>query len=253
MDLKFPVIEIFTSIQGEGDFQGQKATFIRFAGCNLRCPWCDTKSSWEKPCKHERIAYDSSTEMRSSDMHCEICGTYGSRKQLENLEVANLEGEEGAYKWLTSAEILAQIPNDPGVIILTGGEPTTVEGLKELVDAFYVKYNALHKDWCVAIETNGTNPVPDNISWITCSPKPPLYKINCAPDELKYVVDDNFHIGLIEERVKREMGCAIYLQVESAKPESAKRAYDMVMKHNAEFGYNRLRVGVQLHKLLEVR
>ena len=36
-------IEIFTSIQGEGLRQGEPAIFIRLAGCNLRCPFCDTK------------------------------------------------------------------------------------------------------------------------------------------------------------------------------------------------------------------
>lgn len=34
---------IFATIQGEGIFAGQPATFIRLAGCNLRCPSCDTE------------------------------------------------------------------------------------------------------------------------------------------------------------------------------------------------------------------
>lgn len=34
--------EIFYSLQGEGHFTGRPAIFIRFAGCNLRCPFCDT-------------------------------------------------------------------------------------------------------------------------------------------------------------------------------------------------------------------
>ena len=35
--------EIFYSLQGEGRNAGRAATFIRFSGCNLRCPFCDTK------------------------------------------------------------------------------------------------------------------------------------------------------------------------------------------------------------------
>lgn len=42
--LKVPIVEIFESFQGEGRFAGQRALFIRFAGCNLagKCKYCDT-------------------------------------------------------------------------------------------------------------------------------------------------------------------------------------------------------------------
>jgi organic radical activating enzyme len=40
--LKLYVHSIFYTIQGEGPFCGQPAVFIRLAGCNLQCPWCDT-------------------------------------------------------------------------------------------------------------------------------------------------------------------------------------------------------------------
>lgn len=40
--------EIFASFQGEGLLLGKPMTFIRFAGCNLKCDWCDTKHSWIK-------------------------------------------------------------------------------------------------------------------------------------------------------------------------------------------------------------
>ncbi|MCK8518785.1 7-carboxy-7-deazaguanine synthase QueE [Methanoculleus sp. 7T] len=41
------VSEIFRSLQGEGKNQGRPCTFIRLAGCNLRCAWCDTSYAWE--------------------------------------------------------------------------------------------------------------------------------------------------------------------------------------------------------------
>lgn len=43
------VIEKFVSINGEGLRQGELAVFIRFARCNLRCSFCDTKYSFENP------------------------------------------------------------------------------------------------------------------------------------------------------------------------------------------------------------
>lgn len=44
----YRVTEIFDSIEGEGKRAGRMAVFIRLAGCNLRCRWCDTAYSLEK-------------------------------------------------------------------------------------------------------------------------------------------------------------------------------------------------------------
>lgn len=41
-----PVVEAFHSVQGEGFWTGTSAFFIRLAGCDVGCPWCDTKQSW---------------------------------------------------------------------------------------------------------------------------------------------------------------------------------------------------------------
>ncbi len=41
-----PVVETFHSVQGEGAWAGTNAFFIRLAGCDVGCPWCDTKHSW---------------------------------------------------------------------------------------------------------------------------------------------------------------------------------------------------------------
>jgi 7-carboxy-7-deazaguanine synthase len=42
------ISEIFQSIQGEGPDAGKRAIFIRMHGCNLACPWCDTKYAWDE-------------------------------------------------------------------------------------------------------------------------------------------------------------------------------------------------------------
>lgn len=40
---KYPVVEIFKSIEGEGSRSGSPVVFLRLAGCNLNCQYCDTK------------------------------------------------------------------------------------------------------------------------------------------------------------------------------------------------------------------
>ena len=41
--MSYKVNEIFYSLQAEGTYAGCAAVFIRLCGCNLQCPWCDTK------------------------------------------------------------------------------------------------------------------------------------------------------------------------------------------------------------------
>lgn len=47
--------EIFSSVQGEGPFVGQRQIFIRLAGCNLSCRYCDTPIETSDVCKIEKI------------------------------------------------------------------------------------------------------------------------------------------------------------------------------------------------------
>lgn len=50
---KLPVIEIFgPTIQGEGMVVGQKTMFVRTAGCDYSCSWCDSSFTWDGSGKH---------------------------------------------------------------------------------------------------------------------------------------------------------------------------------------------------------
>ncbi|KGG14529.1 MULTISPECIES: 7-carboxy-7-deazaguanine synthase QueE [unclassified Prochlorococcus] len=46
MTSHLPIVETFHSLQGEGTHFGKSAFFIRIAGCEVGCLWCDTKESW---------------------------------------------------------------------------------------------------------------------------------------------------------------------------------------------------------------
>ena len=53
------IVEVFYTIQGEGPFSGRPAVFVRLAGCNLRCSWCDTDfTSKSDPYKPSEIVRD---------------------------------------------------------------------------------------------------------------------------------------------------------------------------------------------------
>ena len=46
---RFPIVEIFESLQGEGANTGMPSIFVRFGKCNLACPWCDTNYNEFEP------------------------------------------------------------------------------------------------------------------------------------------------------------------------------------------------------------
>ncbi len=45
---ELPIVETFYTVQGEGFYSGRAAFFIRVAGCDVGCVWCDVKESWDK-------------------------------------------------------------------------------------------------------------------------------------------------------------------------------------------------------------
>jgi 7-carboxy-7-deazaguanine synthase len=55
---ELPVMEHFYTIQGEGFHSGRSAFFIRLAGCDVGCVWCDVKESWD-PQLHPLVSIDT--------------------------------------------------------------------------------------------------------------------------------------------------------------------------------------------------
>lgn len=63
------VVEVFESIQGEGKYAGVSQVFVRFAGCNLNCAWCDTSHARDPQPGHFR-------EMRPEELWGEVEGLW---------------------------------------------------------------------------------------------------------------------------------------------------------------------------------
>ena len=154
----FRVNEIFYSLQGEGHNTGRAAVFVRFAGCNLRCPFCDTDFS--------------------------------------------------DYREMTADEIIRDISSFPArFVVLTGGEPS-LQVTAQFVDQLH------EAGFEVAIETNGTRPVPENIDWVTVSPKSPMKEeiVGRQPDEIKVIFDGKTDPEDFFPSHQREIRGGLFLQ-----------------------------------------
>lgn len=80
----YPLMEDFYTIQGEGVHAGRAAYFIRFAGCDVQCWWCDVKDSWDES-KHPK-AKTRDIVKRAVQSGAEMVVITGGEPLLHNLE-----------------------------------------------------------------------------------------------------------------------------------------------------------------------
>lgn len=147
MSKSYIVNEIFHTIQGEGYWSGRAAVFCRFSRCNL---WTGREEDRATAiCQFCDTDFLAGTRMSRDDLVSKIFNTW----------------PHGAHK---------------PMVVFTGGEPLLqldeelVWILKDL--SFYV-----------AVETNGTQPVPDGLDWVCVSPKAGTKLHPIYADELKLV------------------------------------------------------------------
>tara|TARA_B100001248_G_scaffold257145_1_gene239194 strand:+ start:880 stop:1512 length:633 start_codon:yes stop_codon:yes gene_type:complete len=134
----YSIKEIFYTLQGEGANAGRAAIFCRFTGCNL---W----SGREKD-RDRAICKFCDTDFVGTD------GTMGGQYKTAEALVEAMQG-----LWPDN-----QKKNK--FVVLTGGEPLLQ------VDSSLIKQLHEH-DFEVAVETNGTIPLPSGIDWVCVSPK----------------------------------------------------------------------------------
>jgi 7-carboxy-7-deazaguanine synthase (Cx14CxxC type) len=154
----YRIKEIFYTLQGEGAHAGRPAVFCRFSKCNLWngredgraaavCTFCDT----------------------------DFIGTDGNLGGIYSLE----ELIETIGKQWPGKTIGDSVQGQP-YVVCTGGEPA-LQLDTALVGALH------HAGFEVAIETNGTLPLPANIDWVCLSPKADAELVVIECDELKLV------------------------------------------------------------------
>lgn len=83
-EVKYPVMETFTSVQGEGVYTGVPSFFIRLAGCDVGCVWCDVKESWDANA-HPQININNILEY-VKDAKAEMAVITGGEPLLHNLD-----------------------------------------------------------------------------------------------------------------------------------------------------------------------
>lgn len=126
----YPVAEAFFSVQGEGLHMGRSAYFIRLYGCNVKCPWCDSKPAWQggaadivsaeslaetvgksgaeiavitggEPCLHNLEPLLAELSAKKIPAHLETSGT---------LEIREKPGAE--FAWVALSPKLFSMPSD---------------------------------------------------------------------------------------------------------------------------------------------
>jgi organic radical activating enzyme len=113
------VQEIFYTLQGEGPFAGEPSVFVRLAGCNLKCYWCDTdfeSSNW-RPSLEDILSRIEAIRPAFADLVV-ITGGEPFRQNIAPL-IARLRERNLRVQLETAGTLWVELPdNDPGITIV---------------------------------------------------------------------------------------------------------------------------------------
>lgn len=199
--MKYGLVEIFESLQGEGRNTGRPCVFVRFAGCNLACPWCDT----------------------------DVTGRF-------SLELDELVGEIKSFRARS--------------VVLTGGEPTIVSGMPELIAELK------RESFWVAVETNGLNAAQwlQFADYVAVSPKAEFESLYDRPetlieaDEVRIVASSENVVGFCRKMRQRISARDYYVS-----PCDRDGEIDFATAKAVLSGLDGWSLSVQLHKILGFR
>ncbi|MEY2403295.1 MAG: 7-carboxy-7-deazaguanine synthase [Acidimicrobiaceae bacterium] len=204
----YVVKEVFATLQGEGANAGRAAVFCRFAGCNL----------W------------SGREEHRAGAVCRFCDT----------DFVGTDGPGGGH--FAQADVLADhvsaLAGATRFVVCTGGEPL-LQLDAPLIDELHAR------GFEIAIETNGTLPVPDGVDWVCMSPKAESEVVVTSGHELKLVYRQ---AGGEPERYEHLDFSHFFLQPMDGPDRAAHTAaaIDYCLAHP------RWRLSVQTHKYLGI-
>ena len=191
----YELVEIFESLQGEGRNTGRPCVFIRLAGCNLKCPWCDTNV-----------------------------------KKRFSASLNEIMEEVKGFKAKS--------------VILTGGEPTLVKEMPELVAALK------KENYWIGVETNGTIAADwlGFADYVACSPKRGAELALTAADEVRVVAEDEATAAFCRE-VRAKITATDYY----VSPCDRDGKIDFATAKSVLSQLDGWSLSVQLHKLLGFR
>ena len=141
------LIEVFSSVQGEGPEVGTSTLFVRFGECDLRCAWCDTPHSWRRAarCRFELERGSGKFEERENPVPIEALVAAAERLELGQKRWISLTGGEPLLQpeaVAAAAEALAG--RGPGLWLETHG--LHVEALRRVLP----RLDVVAMDWKLA-------------------------------------------------------------------------------------------------------